>query len=625
MPTFFRYVTLLTILTLVLAGAVVATPAAMPVAAAMLPVAPLLTADGTLRTDGLAAGALDLRGWDVNLDPTRGPLFRPATQASSAEWEHLGQRTIAAISSVVTSIVFDGNGNLYIGGTFQNAAGIPAADYLVMWNPVTQQWSALGSDSALNGYVEALYIDENGHLYVGGRFTNAAGIAEADYIARWDGTNWSALGSSSALNDYVGELYIDENGHLYVGGGFTNAAGIAEADYIARWDGTNWSALGSNGSGDGALNGAVNAIVAQGSYLYIGGNFTDAAGIAEADHIARWDGTNWSALGSNGSGDGAVVSFVHTVLATADKVYVGGMFTDVAGINTADYVAVWDPATGQWSALGSNGSGDGALNAPVNKLALFSGNLYVGGNFTDAAGQVAADYLAVWDGSNWTALGNDAVFNALILEVVIDQSGNLYVGGNFSTVVGQPLAQYVAVWRGSSWAALGGASSSALDWGVSALAVAPDGKVYVGGGFTNAGGNAAADYVAVWNPATGQWSALGSNGSGDGALNSGVSALVVAPDGKVYVGGWFTNAGGNAAADYVAVWNPATGQWSALGSNGSGDGALNDSVLALAVAPDGEVYVGGGFTNAGNNPLASYVASYRIASVFRVFVPAINR
>ncbi len=58
-----------------------------------------------------------------------------------------------------------------------------------MWNPVTQQWSALGSDSALNGYVEALYIDENSHLYVGGRFTNAAGIAEADDIARWDGTN----------------------------------------------------------------------------------------------------------------------------------------------------------------------------------------------------------------------------------------------------------------------------------------------------------------------------------------------------------------------------------------------------------------------------------------------------
>ncbi|WP_299644893.1 hypothetical protein [uncultured Chloroflexus sp.] len=135
--------------------------------------------------------------------------------------------------------------------------------------------------------------------------------------------------------------------------------------------------------------------MAQGSYLYIGGNFTDAAGIAEADHIARWDGTNWSALGSNGSGDGAVVSFVHTVLATADKVYVGGMFTDVAGINTADYVAVWNPATGQWSGLGSNGSGDGALNDSVLALAVApDGEVYVGGGFTNAGNNPLASYVA---------------------------------------------------------------------------------------------------------------------------------------------------------------------------------------------------------------------------------------
>ena len=30
-------------------------------------------------------------------------------------------------------------------------------------------------------------------LYVGGLFTNAAGIENADYIARYDGTNWSSL------------------------------------------------------------------------------------------------------------------------------------------------------------------------------------------------------------------------------------------------------------------------------------------------------------------------------------------------------------------------------------------------------------------------------------------------
>ena len=53
-----------------------------------------------------------------------------------------------------------------------------------------------------------------------------------------------------------------------------------EADYIAKWNGSAWSALGSNGSGDGALNTDVDALAVSGSDLYVGGDFTDAAGIA---------------------------------------------------------------------------------------------------------------------------------------------------------------------------------------------------------------------------------------------------------------------------------------------------------------------------------------------------------
>ncbi|OAN47350.1 hypothetical protein A6A03_01005 [Chloroflexus islandicus] len=91
------------------------------------------------------------------------------------------------------------------------------------------------------------------------------------------------------------------------------------------------------------------------------------------------------------------------------------------------------------------------------------------------------------------------------------------------------------------------------------------------------------------------------------------------------MGGWFTDAGGIAEADRVAVWDPATQRWGALGSNGSGNGALDSTVSALAVLPDGNLYVGGSFINAGNNPLANYVASYQTVNAFRVFVPAITR
>jgi hypothetical protein len=96
-----------------------------------------------------------------------------------------------------------------------------------------------------------------------------------------------------------------------------------------------WSALGSNG---GELYpGQVNAIAVSGSDLYVGGTFTNAAGIATADYIAKWSGSAWSALGSNGAGDGAINLYtyglkVDAIAVSGTDVYVGGTFNNVAGI-----------------------------------------------------------------------------------------------------------------------------------------------------------------------------------------------------------------------------------------------------------------------------------------------------
>src|SRR6185436_16714028 len=74
---------------------------------------------------------------------------------------------------------------------------------------------------------------------------------------------------------------------LYAGGWFTNAGGIA-ANYIAKWDGSNWSALGSAMDGRAELFNrfSVFALAISGSNLYAGGSFTTAGGKASA-YIAR--------------------------------------------------------------------------------------------------------------------------------------------------------------------------------------------------------------------------------------------------------------------------------------------------------------------------------------------------
>src|SRR5258705_538185 len=74
-----------------------------------------------------------------------------------------------------------------------------------------------------------------------------------------------------------------------------------------------------------------------------------------------------------------------------------------AGGSAANSIAKWDGSS--WSALGSG------LNGYAQALAVSGSDLYAGGNFTTAGG-IAAKNIAKWDGSSWSALGlgmNDTV------------------------------------------------------------------------------------------------------------------------------------------------------------------------------------------------------------------------
>ncbi|MBK8434116.1 MAG: hypothetical protein IPL28_23770, partial [Chloroflexi bacterium] len=130
-------------------------------------------------------------------------------------------------------------------GTFLNFDNQAAGDYLAYYDMVTETW---GTVSALNGAVTALAISSTGIVYFGGAFTNAGGVAAADYLAQWDGSSVTAVGTpntGAASITSVDAMVFDGQGRLWIGGAYLNFGDVAAADRICYWDGSNYYAVGT--------------------------------------------------------------------------------------------------------------------------------------------------------------------------------------------------------------------------------------------------------------------------------------------------------------------------------------------------------------------------------------------
>lgn len=127
-----------------------------------------------------------------------------------------------------------------------------------------------------------------------------------------------------------------------------------------------------------------------------------------------------------------------------------------------------------------------------------------------------------------------------------------------------------------------------------ASAIGPKGEIYMAGVFNVV--NNVSTAIAPQIPAVvayydgEKWVAIATSYAGGTPQ---INVIAVAPNGDVYVGGDFTTIHG-VAANRIAKWTSATATWSALGT-GLNTGAVN----AIAIAPNGDLYVGGSFATAG--------------------------
>ena len=353
------------------------------------------------------------------------------------------------------------------------------------------------------------------------------------------------------FNGSVLALALQSDGQIVAGGVFTSVDG-ANLSHLARLntDGTLDTSFLSGLSG---ANDNINAVLSQtDDRILIGGAFASVNG-GVYNHVARLmtDGTIDSSFQPGSGGDNAVYALAETFQNGARELYVGGAFSTFddnphPGVVRLDNYGAVDPsfATG----LGANGAVYAIAAYPTNAV-YDNGSVLVGGSFTN--------------------FNNVVVGNLVRLNVngAVDTSFNLYGGANNT---------------------------------VRTIAIQEDGKILIGGDFTNVDG------VAVNHLAR-----LNSDGSLDQAFatnlvsgfNGTVDAIAIQPDNRIVVSGQFDQANGVNRNDITRLL--PTGAVDT--TINFGDGA-NGAIDALLIQPaDGFLVIGGAFTEFDDQPPA-YIA-----------------
>lgn len=458
------------------------------------------------------------------------------------------------VQDEVLNAVPDGSGGWYIQGGFvyvqgvarRNLAHVLSDGSLDSWNP------------AANGSVDSMASDGT-NIYVGGFFTNISSTART-HLAAFDIATGTLQSWTPTADGSVDHMWAN-SGSIYLSGSFTHISSTSR-NHVA-------SVLTSDGSVtafDPAVDGGpVNAMAFMSGIVFLGGNFSLVGGTARVRiaQVASVDGTLNSWYPTGGANDQINSLFVDI---PNSKLYVGGAFTLIGG-STRNRLAVLDTAT---AAVGSFDP-DVTVTAGscfVNTIDLHSGILYFGGTFQDVrtsssgfSPSVARNNVASWD------IGSDSLTSwnpdsETQVNFLLFSSPNVFVGAEFTLFNGTHFGNIALLdsltGLPQSWSPVDVSNTFPLNAQIHASDVS-GGIIYFGGFFTGVSSSTRLDIAAInrsdgtlnaWYPA--------------GGSNDEVHAIAVGPDGNIYVGGLFTSIGGQSrnrlasidSSGTVTTWNP---------------------------------------------------------------------
>jgi uncharacterized delta-60 repeat protein len=490
----------------------------------------------------------------------------------------------------------DGAGNVFIAGSTYNNTNndILALAYSSSGVPL---WTNRYDGAAhSNDVATAIGVDGNGDVYVTGYSQKATSLYDYDYVT----LKYSKAGVPLWTNYYDGPaqgidqaaaLKTDGSGNVIVTGSSVGLEGSSDFVTVA------YSASGVplwtnrfNGTGNSGDYAEAMTLDGSGNIFIVG-----------QSAIVAYSGAG-APLWTNYFGDGA-----DSVIADSG----GNIFVALSNFRTIAYTSAGIPLwTNRYVAAGSSG-GLATAVAVDNAGKVFVTGYSSGGSSQDDYGTVAYSTAGVplwtnrYDGPrSWTDEAKD---------VVVDGSGNVFVTGfadtgfdyDFATFkysnTGMPLWTNLYNWPGNR------------DDFATAVCVDPGRNVYVAGPSQGVDGTTTSlDYLVLAYSPDGVllWS---NRLNGPGNINDYPNAIGVNSNGTVFVTGYAGISGIGNTSDYMTIAYSSAG--AALWTNfysGPGNGA--DQATALAVGPDGNVYVTG--NSVGINGNADYLTlAYSSAGV----------
>jgi uncharacterized delta-60 repeat protein len=388
--------------------------------------------------------------------------------------------------------------------------------------------------------------------------------------------NAIVTGTTAKFNSLIQAITTQTDGKILIGGFFTFYAGQTGKSRLIRLnkDGTEDFSFSTNAVVSGTtekFNDEIRSIaVQQDGKILVGGNFTNYAGQTGKSRLIR--------LNSDGTEDSA--------------------FTEIA------------IRTGTTAKFGSR----------VNTITLQSdGKILIGGDFTNYAGQTGKSRLIRLnsDGTEDTTFSENAIvtgttakFNNTVITTSEQSDGKILVGGNFTNYAGQTGKTRLIRLNSDGTEdtvftenAVRTGTVGKLNNIVQTITTQIDGKILIGGNFTNYASQTGKSHLIRLNPNGIEDSVFSANAIVSGTtakFNIAVQTVKQQADGKILIGGTFTNYAGQTGKSRLIRLNLDGTEDFKFSENAIVAGTTAkflDSVLSIAVQSDSKILIGGTFTN----------------------------